>query len=395
MSSKFKNMKIEEILHNLPYLQEKVASIQETLIANLIMLSEVPAPTFQEEKRIKLFMQRMYECGLQNVSSDEAGNGVGILPGEDDKNNILLVAHADCIYPDTFDPTLSVRTNEIIGPGVADNSLGLAVLATLPTLLEKLNIRFNANLVLLGSTKGLGRGDLDGLRFFMEHNKIPFSAGICVEGAQLGRLSYTSQGMFRGEIICEVSEKLEWNRLGEPGAIIALNEVINHILEIPIPRRPKTSIVLGSIRAGKSYNVLATNAVLRFEVRSEDSSMVERIRSRIEEIVTDVAPLYSAHIEFQVVSSREPGGIHVGHPLVRNCRKIMSALGLTPRINPSISELSVLINSNLPAVTLGVTEAMHLHDANETILINPMYKGLTQLLAVLLAIDGGCCNESR
>ncbi|MEA2067961.1 MAG: peptidase, partial [Verrucomicrobiota bacterium] len=269
MKTKFSN--IEEILELLPTLPEKLAGIQETLIANLIMLSEIPAPTFEEAARIKLLLQRMVECGLHNVSTDEAGNGVGIIRGKDTSRNILLVAHADSVYSEKADHTLSVRADEIIGPGVSDNSLGLAVLATLPSMLELLEIELNANLILLGSTKGLGRGNLDGLRFFMDNNRLPFDAGICVEGAQLGRLSYTAQGMFRGLINCKLPEELEWQRVGENSAIIALNDVINRILEIPIPRRPKTSIVLGAIRGGKSYNVMATQSSLRFEVRSDSA----------------------------------------------------------------------------------------------------------------------------
>ena len=58
-----------------------------------------------------------------------------------------------------------------------------------------------------------------------------------------------------------------------------------------------------------------------------------------------------------------------------------------------MSEVSELISRGLPAVTLGITEASNLHDLNETIRIQPIYTGLAQLLAVLLAIDGGFCNE--
>jgi tripeptide aminopeptidase len=391
MKTKFSQ--IDEILELLPELPEKLISIQETLIANLIMLSEIPAPTFEEAARVKLLLQRMDECGLHNVSTDEAGNGVGIIRGKDPSRNILLVAHADSVYSEKADHTLSVLTDEIIGPGVSDNSLGMAVLATLPSLLDMLGIELEANLILLGSTKGLGRGNLDGLRFFMENNHIPFDAGICVEGAQLGRLSYTAQGMFRGLITCKLPEQLEWQRLGENSAIIALNDVINRILEIPIPRRPKTSIVLGAIRGGKSYNVMATSSSLRFEVRSDSAAMVQQIQDRIADNVADVASAYNADIGFEIVSRREPGGIDIGHPLVQCCRNIMGQLGLEPRISPSMSEVSELIARGLPAVTIGLTEATHLHDLDETIRIKPIYTGLAQLLAMLLAIDGGFCNE--
>ncbi|HSR87716.1 MAG TPA: peptidase dimerization domain-containing protein [Pontiella sp.] len=391
MKAKFKD--IDEILHWIPALPEQLTGIQETLIANLIMLSEIPSPTFEEASRVKLLLQRMLECGLEKVSTDEAGNGVGILPGTDPSRNILLVAHADSVYTEKAYHTLSVLTDEIIGPGVSDNSLGMAVLATLPNILELLDIQLNANLVLLSSTKGLGSGNLDGLRFFMENNRIPFDAGICVEGAQLGRLSYSAEGMFRGVISCKLPEELDWKKAGQNSAIIALNDVINHILEIPIPRRPRTTIVLGAIRGGKSYNIMATHSSLRFEVRSESAQQVEAIRERIDDIIAHATASHKADFEFTVVSRREPGGIDVGHPLVKSCRRIMEKLELKPTIRPSMSEVSELISRGLPSVTLGITEASNLHDLNETIRIQPIYTGLAQLLAVLLAIDGGFCNE--
>lgn len=393
MKEKFRD--IDEIMAWVPTLPEQLAGIQETLIANLIMLSEIPSPTYEEAARVKLLLQRMVECGLENVSTDEAGNGVGIIRGTDENRNILLVAHADSVYTEKADHTLSVLTDEIIGPGVSDNSLGMAILATLPSILELLDIQLNANLILLSSTKGLGSGNLDGLRFFMENNNIPFDAGICVEGAQIGRLSYTAEGMFRGVISCKLPEELDWKKAGQSSAIIALNDVINRILEIPIPRRPRTSIVLGAIRGGKSFNVMATQSSLRFEVRSESAELVESLRERIDDIIAHATASHKADFKFTVVSRREPGGIDVGHPLVKNCRGIMEKLDLKPTIRPSMSEVSELISRGLPSVTLGITEASNLHDLNETIRIKPIYTGVAQLLGVLLAIDGGFCNESE
>ncbi len=391
MKTKFKDF--SEILKLLPALPDQLMNVQETLIANLIMLGEIPSPTFEEDARIKLFLQRLVECGLENVSTDEAGNGVGIIRGTDPIRNILLVAHADSVYTEKTDHALSVLTDQIIGPGVSDNSLGMAVLTSLPNIIEHLGLKFKSNLILLSSTKGLGRGNLDGLRFFMENNKIPFDAGICVEGAQLGRLSYSAEGMFRGHITCSIPEELDWKMAGQHSAIIALNDVVNRILEIPIPRRPRTTIVLGAIRGGKSYNVMATQSSLRFEVRSESSEMVQSIKDKIDEIIAHATASHKADFDFTIVSRREPGGIDIGHPLVKSCRGIMEALELQPTIRPSMSEVSELISRGLPSVTLGITEASNLHDLNETIRIKPIYTGLAQLVAVLLAIDGGFCNE--
>jgi len=393
MSKVYKS--VEEIISDLPAIREVCVSLRETLLANLVMLGEIPAPTFKEEARVNFLMQRFSECGLTNTSSDECGNGFGIVPGKDRDRNILVHAHADTVFSERRDHTVSVHANRIVGPGIADNSLGLAVLTTLPTILESLGIELNAGLVLMGGARSLGRGDLEGIRFFLENNKMPLTAGICVEGVQLGRLSYASAGMLRGEVTCCVSEEYDWIRRGTTGAILVINEVINRILGIPLPRKPQTSIVLGSVESGAGFNIIPTEATLRFEVRSESSEIVQEIASELDDIMEDVRSQTAAEVTLDVVARREVAGLEIGHPLVKQTREIMSSFELTPHITPSISELSAMIAHNVPAVTLGITDGDHLHEQREAIQIDPIFTGLAQLIAVLLAIDGGFCDEAE
>ncbi|MFC1468014.1 peptidase dimerization domain-containing protein [Verrucomicrobiota bacterium] len=384
---------VDDVVTRVPGLVDQIRPLQETLIANLIMLAEIPAPTFGEEDRIHFLKQRFCECGLQNISTDEAGNGLGIIPGRDDKKNILVVAHADTLCPKSQDHTVTVQPDRLVGSGIADNSLGLATLVTLPSVLEKLGIEFESNIVLLGAVRGLGRGNMEGLSFFMDNTKRDFRGAVCVEGAQLGRLSYSSSAMLRGEIRCTVPEEYDWIKRGQTGAILTLNEVINRLLAIRVPRKPQTSITLGSVSSGASYNLLPTEGSIRFEVRSECDEMVQDIEQQIEDIVAEVKSLTASDLVFDVVARREAGGIEVGHPLVRASRHILDAVGVTPRIFPSISELAVLILHKLPAVTIGLTKAENLQTPQESVEIDPMFTGLAQLIGLLIAIDGGVCDE--
>lgn len=382
----------EQILKQLPEISEKIKESREVILANLIMLGEIAAPTFQEARRINFLTDRFSEVGLLNSSVDEVGNGVGILDGEENEDNILIVAHADTVFSEKVDHTLTVEPNRVWGPGVADNSLGLAVVASLPTLLERLNIKLNNNLILMGATRSLGRGNLEGLRFFLSNNKLPIKAGVCVEGAQLGRLSHVSIGMLRGEITCTVPEEYDWTRFGDASAILTINEVINKINDIPLPKRPRTSIVLGSIEGGASFNAIATSANLRFEIRSESSEMVEEIGSRMEEIVAEVTSKTGDEINLDIFARREPGGIKFSHPLARKTRLIMEKQDIQPRLAPSTSELAAFIDKNIPAITLGISKGDNLHEVKENIEIEPLFEGVTQLIGTILAIDGGHCE---
>ncbi len=396
-SSMKKNVwNLDEIIEKLPGYIEKLKEVSEVLLSNLIMAGEIPAPTFRESKRVEFILDRFTEAELQNSSTDEVGNAVAILPGTEGKENILIVAHTDTLYSEKVDHTLTIQPNFVIGPGVGDNSLGLAVIMTLPFILEHLGITLDSNLILLAASRSLGRGDLEGLRFFLSNTDIPIIAGVSIEGVQLGRLSYSSIGMIRGEISCTVPEEYDWSRFGSVGSIVTINEVINQILEIPIPKRPKTTIVFNSIESGTGkFSRIPKSAFLRFEIRSESDDMVHEIYQRIEDITADISYRSGDEVSLTIYSKRRPGGIEFSHPLTRNVRSIMRSLRIKPRISPSTSELSAFIDQKIPAITLGITKGDRLDDDRESIEIEPIFTGLAQLVALLLAIDGGQCVDNK
>jgi hypothetical protein len=79
--------------------------------------------------------------------------------------------------------------------------------------------------------------------------------------------------------------------------------------------------------------------------------------------------------------------------MVKSMRKILDKLKVKPRVEPSVGELSELINKGIPGITLGLTKGTHKNELNESIEIAPTFDGLAQLVALLQAIDGGLCDE--
>lgn len=386
---------ITSLKNYLPELETQLKKYRELLLANLVMIGEIPSPTFNEERRIEFILNRFDEAGLTDSSIDDSGNGVGILTGKADKDKrgaILVNAHADTIFSAKTDHTMEITSDTITGPGVADNSLGLAVLATLPYILEDLDITLNNNLILLAGVKSLGRGNLEGIKFFLENSPFDIQNAICLEGIQLGRLSYSSIGMFRGEIMCRVPESYDWSRFGDASAILTLVEVINKINDMRLPRRPRTSIRLGLISGGSSINTIAKDATLGFEVRSESQKVVEEAAETIQDIVMEVSSKTGDQVELDIFAKRTPGGIPYAHQLTGCARTVMESLGVEPRLAPSISELSALIDKKIPALTLGITLGERAYKTNETIQIEPIYKGLAQIIGTLKAVDGGYCE---
>lgn len=382
-------MDIEELKKKLPDIAGKIRDHREVILANLVMIGEIPSPTFEENNRLQFLLNRFNEAGLTDSSIDESGNGIGVLRGTEGKKSILINAHADTVFSSATDHTMQVSGGKVTGPGVADNSLGMAALASLPYILEELDIKLKNDLIFLGGVKSLGRGDLQGIRFFLENNSFKISEAICIEGVELGRLSYSSIGMLRGEITCRVPDSYDWSRFGDASAILTLNEVINKINDIRLPKRPRTSIVMGSIvGGGSSFNTIARDATLGFEVRSESQEVVEDVGSTVEDLVMEVASKTGDEIELDIFAKRSPGGIPYGDPIIQCAKDVMETLDIEPRLAPSTSELSALIDKDIPALTLGLTRGDRIHKSNETVQIEPVYKGIAQLIGTIIAIDG-------
>ncbi len=387
----------ELILGRLHSLRDQVAGHVHTLLAELAMTSEIPAPTFGEQQRAEFLQERLSQFGLTDVVQDDLGNVAAIHPGADpgagSDGAILLAAHMDTLFADGTEHVTEVQPDRVVGASVADDSLGLATLATLPHLLERLRLTLRSDLLLVATTRSLGRGNLAGLRFILDNARLPIRAAVCVEGAPIGLLSHTSIGMIRGDVICRIPEQHDWTRFGEASAIVTVNEVINRVLALPMPRRPRSTVVLGEVRGGTAAHTVATRATLGFEARSESGHVVASLLHSIGRIAHLVAAQRGEHVELELVARCHPGGIGLDHPLVDRSLRIMSRLGLSPRMTPSTAELAALIERRIPAITIGITDSAHPGEANETVFIEPMATGLTQLLGILLAIDGGYCAD--
>jgi len=383
---------LTQILDDVGRYRNRLCELRELVLANVVMIGEIPAPTFEESQRLGFLRNRFTESGLENISVDEAGNCTAVLPGRDSKRNILVVAHADTLYDATVDHTISVSEDRLCGAGVADNSLGLAAMASLPIVLEQLGLELESNLILLGSTRSLGRGDLGGLRFFLDNAKMPVDYGICLEGVHIGRLSYTCLGMLRAEITCTTSPDRHPGHNDGNGAIATINRIVSQLLAIRLPQQPRTSIILGSLNAGKGFKSPPLTATLRLEVRSEQLGMVGEILHEIELILSEINADPVVHADLQILARRKPGGIPFSHPLVQCARSIMDKLEISPLIAPSVGELSALMARGIPSLTLGITESGDDDDLASSVMVGPINTGLAQLVGLIEAIDGGLCD---
>jgi tripeptide aminopeptidase len=387
---------MDNFLEKLPALVGEIKSLKEIIITNIVLIGQTPAPTFREKMRSKLFMDRLAEFQVDEVTTDGYRNPIGIIRGTDSgKPPIFVLAHLDTFFEENQPINYTVRKNTITGPGILDNSLGVGVIVSLPAIFKKLNLKFESDIVLAGAIQSIGKGNLRGVRHLLKTWPTLIRGGICVEGVELGRLNYFSDGMIRGEIHCNLSDEITNIEEYPPNAIIVLNEVINEILNLKISQRPRSRIVIGKIEGGANHGKIANEAALGFEIRSDSYKMVKKIYGQIRDIVEGISHEKQVDLNLKTISNLRAARLKYNHPLVKNAAAVLETLEIKPFSKSTESSLSIFLSHKIPAVTLGITYGENVYKEEATMEIEPMYKGIAQIIGVLKAIDNGACDEQE
>lgn len=385
---------MDDFLQNLSNLVDEIKAARDIIITNVVLIGQIPAPTFKEKRRSTVFMERLAEFGVDEVTTDGYRNPIGIIRGTTSgKPPIFVMAHLDTFFDKDIDHNYTIKKNSITGPGILDNSLGVGVLMSLPIILKQLGIRFESDIVLVGTIQSIGKGNLRGVRHLLKTWPTPIRGAICLEGVDLGRLNYFSDGMIRGEIQCIISEEKGALHKTTPNAILILNEVINEIMSLHLPQRPHSRIVIGKIAGGANHGKIAYEATLGFEIRSDSYKMVKSIYGNIKDIVDGIGHENEVALNLKTISNLKAARLKYNHPLVKSAAAVMQGLDIKPISKSTESALSIFLSYKIPALTLGITFGENYYTEKATMEIEPMFKGIAQIIGVMKAIDSGVCDE--
>lgn len=383
-------------IENLPHFVDNLRTMMDTIITNIILLGQTPAPTFEETARVELFLERLAEFHTDECTTDSFLNPIGIIRGKArDQLPIFVVAHMDSPFGKDIDHHYAIKPGAISGAGVLDNALGVGVLLSLPEIFNKLDLQFESDIVLAGVIQSMGKGNLRGIRHLLKTWPTPIRGALCLESGELGRLNYYSDGMIRGEITCQVDPNQTRAQRFLPNAILVINEVINQITQIKLPLRPRTKIILGTIQGGLKHGQIAHDARLGFEIRSDADEMVKLLFENIKDIVTGIRYENEVDLTLETISNLRAARLRYTHPLVKSIVTIMEKLNLEPFSEPSESELSIFLSRGIPAVTLGITYGEGYQQIDASMQIEPMFTGIAQVIAAIMAIDSGVCDTSE
>jgi len=349
-----------------------------------VAIQQIPAPTFEEQARGAFVRQRFEAEGLSDVSVDRAGNVYGRLPGSGNGPPVVVSAHLDTVFPRDTDLTISRREERIYGPGIGDNSTGVAGLFG---LLWGLNAgsRLPGDIWLVANVGEEGLGDLCGMRAVADRFGSEPTAYVVLEGMALGQIYHRALGVRRYRITARTKGGHSWVDFGRPSAVHELAALINRLVELPLPKQPRTTLNVGVVEGGTSVNTIAAEAWLELDLRSEEVDALQKLAGQVEKLVQE-ANRPDVRVSAEAIGQRPAGRIDVNHPLIEAARHSLLAQGLQPFLGIGSTDANIPLSRGMPAVCVGITTGGGAHTVEEYIETSPVEKGLGQVILLLQEI---------
>jgi tripeptide aminopeptidase len=370
------------------------SSIIERVLDLAVKMQQIPAPTFKEENRAKFIQRYFHDLGMQDVSMDDYSNVYSRIRGLGTKPGIVVSAHLDTVFQQNTDYSVVRTVEKISGPGIGDNSIGLAGLFGLywalhetPGNLNK-TTRLDGDLWLVANVGEEGLGDLKGMKAVVNRIGDDAMAYIIIEGMSFGQIYHRGLGVKRYRIRVHTKGGHSWVDYGHPSAIHELADLVVKIKNLPLATEPRTSMNVGMITGGTSVNTIAADANLELDLRSENPVALKAIEGQVLSVMEEANRKGGDAIQVsaEVIGDRPAGEIPADHPLVKLAMESYARNGISVKLNIGSTDANEPLRRGLPAICVGLTTGGGAHTIGEYIDTQPLAQGLGMLADLIQAI---------
>jgi acetylornithine deacetylase/succinyl-diaminopimelate desuccinylase-like protein len=378
---------LEQWFHD-PAAQAAAESLRDSapVVETAIAIQQIAAPTFAEGLRGQFVQSQMQALGLREVAMDEVGNVYGCRLGTVSGPGLLIAAHLDTVFPAGTDLSVRREGERIYGPGLGDNSLGVAGLLHLARALQQHDVPNEHPIWFVANVGEEGLGDLRGMRAAVDRLASQIGAAIALEGGTHGHVIHEAIGVRRYRVSATAAGGHSWQDFGAPSAIHALVRLAARLTHLHIPEGARSSYNIGVIEGGSSVNTIAQHASLLLDLRSVSPAALEQLVGQVEQVIVDSqAAETDVHITLEVVGNRPAGRIARDHPLVQAVAAIHRKVGTVTEYDVASTDANIPLSRGIPAVCIGVGDGYNAHRLDEYIEARRIGTGMQALLWLALA----------
>jgi tripeptide aminopeptidase len=366
----------------------------------LILLTEIPAPPFKEEKRAAQFATMLREAGADSVWTDKVGNVLALRKGKNRSRCVALDAHLDTVFPPETDVRVKTKGDTLYAPGIGDDTRGLVMVLSVLRAMEAASLETQADVLFIGSVGEEGLGDLRGVKHLFSPETRRIDSWIAIDGGDLGRLSNKGLGSFRYRVTFKGPGGHSWGAFGLANPQHALGSSIHYFSKVAdkfTRTGARTSYNVGRIGGGTSVNSIAFESWMEVDMRSEIPENLNLVDSLLKASVQQALQEHNGMrrrgpaltVDIAQIGERPSGELPETLPLVQRAMAAVTQVGGTPDIGRGSTNSNIPIAKGIPAVTLGRGgRSANAHALNEWWYDDEGYKAIQCVLLTLVAEAG-------
>lgn len=327
-----------------------------------IKLTEIPAPSFQEEKRAAA-VKALLEAEGFPVHGDKIGNVIAEVRASNEKECVLLAAHLDTVFPADTDVKVRREGDRLLGPGISDNGTGLAGLLAIARALHAAKIKPQRTILLAANVGEEGEGNLRGMRGLIDAYRTKLRAVIVLDGSGTDHVTTKALASRRLEVVITGPGGHSWSDFGMVNPINALVRGSVRFINTRVPASPRTTFNLGQVEGGTSVNSVPHEAKLKVDLRSESEEELVRLESALRECIAagvkdemdNARDRSKGKLEWKVeaIGSRPGGDLPADSALLSALRAADDYLGNQSRIERSSTDANIPLSLGIDAIAIG------------------------------------------
>ncbi|MNR90987.1 succinyl-diaminopimelate desuccinylase [compost metagenome] len=335
----------------------------QRIIDENITLQQVPAPSFNEAEKAKLFAKLLHlsDDSLE-ISIDQAGNVLALRKGVNAGADVLaVVTHMDTVFP--LETSLEVKREGTLlkAPGILDNCRGLAASLAIIRAMKAGNVKTKSNILFVGSVGEEGMGDLKGVKYlFLEGAfKGRIKSMIAVDSGFPDQVVHKAAGSKRYEIRYRGPGGHSYRAFGTVNPAYALGNAIAQIGKIKVPQG--TTYSVGVLGGGTSINAIPDDAWMQVDMRSSSNDDLKHLEQEFLKAVNDATALENAtrsskngaiKVDIKLVGDRPSGSTPSASKLVQVAMAASAAQGWSPKLDSGSTDANIAMSLGIPAIAI-------------------------------------------
>jgi acetylornithine deacetylase/succinyl-diaminopimelate desuccinylase-like protein len=369
----------------------------ERTVADIITLTEIPAPPFAEEKRASAYLDMLRAHGLEGCQQDEVGNVMGLRRGFGNGDILVVAAHLDTVFPAGTDVRVRREGTKLFAPGVGDDTRSLAVNLAFLRAMDAAGLRTRHDILFVGDVGEEGLGDLRGIRHLFSHHpkRERIRAFLTVDSPDVDRIVTGGIGSRRFRVTFRGPGGHSYAAFGLVNPMYAMAQAAQTLAGIKVPREPVTTHCVSVVSGGTSINAIPETVTMEVDLRSASAEQLARLeRQFLEGVHAAVAAENAARqgeivAELVPVGDRPAGHTPNGSPIARLASAAVAAEGYQPSFEWSSTDANIPMSLGIPALRIGSGgTGGRAHSLEEWIdvEIESSLRGMRASLATILAI---------